>query len=272
MYSTRLILGIAIATVFASSASAALVVDRGLPTANLNNVSGANRSNVAWGYAQNPEQYFTGDDFTLGATGDVNNPMWQVTKVTTWAVAGNNGDLNFFLGDRYENVRLFMGGLSGISQVSGGNFTLGQDQTDNADITISRVTYANGEGYDSFGNFAQLWKVEFSNLNLIVNPGELTQFGVTGTARDQVNRTWFNHASNAALSGSTQQGSDDLYRYHDLQDLVTGSGLDDSNGNGWDKSSDINVLIEAQAVPEPATMTLLGLGAASVIAKRRRRN
>jgi len=269
---TRLSLGVASLVVISSSATAALVVDRGLPTANLNNISGANRSNVTWGYGQSPEQYFTGDDFTLGATGDINNPTWQITKITTWTTGGTAGDLNFFMGDRFSNVRLFVGGASGISEAAAGNFALGQDQTDNANITFTRTTYQGGENYQTTsGAQAQLWKVEFTGLAIDVNPGDMVQLGITGTARN-AGFTWFNHASNAALSGSTQQGSDDLMRYHNLNDLVAGSGTWDSLGNGWDKSSDMNMLVEAQAVPEPATMTILGLGVAAFAARRKKKN
>ncbi len=267
------LLSIAFAMLSVSAANAVLVIDRGLPTANLNNISGANRSNVSWGFGQNPEDYFTGDDFTLGSTGDANNPIWKVNKITTWATSGPNGDANFFLGDRYTNVRLYAGGLSGIGVISSGNFSIGQSNTDNANITITKVTYQNGDGYQvPNNNYVQLWKVEFSNLNLIVNPGDLTQFGVTGAARDQNSgNTWFNHASNAALSGSTQDGSDDLYRYHTVNDLISGSGAWTSAGNGWDKASDVNVLVDAEAVPEPVTLVLAG-ALLPLLAKRRKKS
>ena len=262
---------VAMATATLASASfATLVVDRGLPTANLNDGSGALRSNVAWGFGQNPEQYFSGDDFVLGSTGDPGNPSWKITKVTMWTTGGAAGDPNFFLGDRFENVRLFMG-TNGVSEVASGMFSVGQNQTDNADINIFKTTYSDNSNYEAFGNQIQLWQVEFSNLSIMVNAGQEVLFGVTGAARDQNLDTWFNHASNAALSGSTQQGTDDLFRYFDLQDLVSGSGYYDSNGNGWDKSSDINILVEAEAVPEPATM-LLGLGLLPLLRRRRKSN
>ena len=44
-----------------------LVFDRGLPTANLNNAAGANRSNVAWAF---DGDYITGDDFSFGTVGE----------------------------------------------------------------------------------------------------------------------------------------------------------------------------------------------------------
>ncbi|NEQ16861.1 MAG: hypothetical protein F6K44_25070, partial [Moorea sp. SIO3E2] len=54
---------------YTSNAQAEMLFDRGLPTENLNNISGANRSNVRWATdAQN--QGFFGDDFTIGNVGD----------------------------------------------------------------------------------------------------------------------------------------------------------------------------------------------------------
>ena len=49
MGATRALLG-ALCLCGALGAQAALVVDRGLPDANLNNASGGDRSNVAWDF------------------------------------------------------------------------------------------------------------------------------------------------------------------------------------------------------------------------------
>lgn len=262
------------AVTLASTSLAVLVVDRGLPTANLNNVSGANRSNVAWGDPQNPEQYIIGDDFSMPNPGS-SADTWTITKVTTWAVAGAAGDANFFMGDRYQNVRLYMG-LPGIGLVTSGSFIAGTNTVQNFDgvtITVTRDQYVGGLDYETTsGAFAQLWKVEFSGLNFVVNAGDTVNLGVSGTAYDQVNRTWFNHSSNAGLSGSTQDGSDNLMREFDLANLPDPGVAWDSNQAGiWDKSSDMNMMIEAdyQAVPEPATMAIVGAGVAALLRTRR---
>ncbi|HEY5082878.1 MAG TPA: hypothetical protein VII48_00025, partial [Rhizomicrobium sp.] len=65
------VLGATILTSPQIAAASVLVVDRGLPTDNLNDAAGANRSNVAW--ADDPVPYFYGDTFTLptGAAGTV---------------------------------------------------------------------------------------------------------------------------------------------------------------------------------------------------------
>ena len=82
--------------------------------------------------------------------------------------------------------------------------------------------------------------------------------------------TPFLHASNAALSGSTQQGADGLMLYLDkTTGLVT---IWDSYGNGWDKSSDFNVQVQGSQVPLPGTVLLLGSGLAGLAFYRRRRS
>ena len=48
----------------ALASGGSLVVDRGLPTANLNNAAGADRSNVAW---SNGNDWVSGDSFTVGS-------------------------------------------------------------------------------------------------------------------------------------------------------------------------------------------------------------
>src|SRR6476620_10805445 len=86
-------------------ASGILVVDRGLPTANLNNISGSSRSNVAWAEAYDNTTGFTGDDFTVGATGQ----YYTLNTIRTWVVADRSIEGVGYLGDKYSNVRLFLG-------------------------------------------------------------------------------------------------------------------------------------------------------------------
>ncbi len=64
----------------ATAANADLLVDRGLPTANLNNAAGSDRSNVCW--ASTDPGGFTGDDFTIGTVGQT----YRVDSITVWGV------------------------------------------------------------------------------------------------------------------------------------------------------------------------------------------
>jgi len=238
----------------ASLCSQAQLFDRGLPTANLNNAAGANRSNVAWGFGyeagEGNNEWFTGDDFTLPA----NSPgkVWRVTKIRIWAVAGAAGDPGFKLGDRYYNVTLYgSGGHGAVVPIKSGDIAPGTNTalipgttTANPDITFTPVQYAGGLDYQTgSGAFAQIWQTDFVNLDWLVPGGRPIRFGVHGLVYDNVNRVWFNHASNAALSGSTQDGADDLMRDFYVHNLQSGDGTWDSDGYGWDKSSDINVQV-----------------------------
>ncbi len=64
--------------VSSSEVSAQVIFDRGLPTINLNNAAGANRSNVSW--QSTPGGSFVGDDFTIGTIGQT----FVINSLTVW--------------------------------------------------------------------------------------------------------------------------------------------------------------------------------------------
>lgn len=261
----------------ASAAQAIMVVDRGLPVANLNNAAGVNRSNVAWAAGDYTDvtgtySYITGDDFTLPGSG----PGWQVDTIRTWVIGGSaNNDFDLtndqYLGLFLSNVSLYVGSASAttIPRVALENFAGGSsDATVGPNVVATRVQYAAASERDyqdpSGGHFT-IVQLDFNNLNLTFAPGAAVQFAV------QVNPTYgvgaFNHASNAALSGNLQQGSDDLFREFlitgggataDLNAVVS-SGPVPPNFYNWDKASDINVQVFAIAVPEPGAWLFGGL-------------
>ena len=258
--------------VISTANAQSLIFDRGLPDSSLNNIAGSDRSNVAWGYGQTDQSnlFASGDDFVLGSTGDPSNAVWRVDTIRMWIIAGAAGDTSFNLSQRYLNAQLFVGnGAGAVSQVQSGNFTTG-NSTDNSNIVISAVNYTDVGQPDyqtSSGAQAQLWQVDFTNLNLVVNPGDLVRFYAFGDAVDPASRAWFNHASNAALSGTTQDGADD--RYAALTEFPNINSDVNTGGAGWDKASDINVQVFGTAVPTPSALALLGLG--GLAASRRRR-
>jgi hypothetical protein len=227
-------------------AQSALVVDRGLPKVNLNNASGPVRSNVRWGWHQ---QGFMGDDFTVGAPGE----QWVIDSIRTWVVPGSGGKRPAHLGDVYQDVRLYFGSASrDLTPVAAGDFTEGADENGNEKIVISDATQ-NGEiAYDDFGTSLRVWQVEFRGLNLKVSGGEKLRFGVWGLGRaipgeDGKRYMWYNHASNAELSGGTQDGADGSMI------LFDGAGRFEqtfqAKGAGWDKNADINVQVFGHRVP-----------------------
>lgn len=255
-------------TIGASAQAAPVVFDRGLPTANLNNVAGANRSNVSWGYGANQPAYYSGDDFTLGAG------QFKIDTLRVWATIGPaSSTSSTLIADRYSSITLFGGSGTTLTNLMSGN-TVG-NSTDNANINITKVQYSNATHYDSFGTDINIFEIEFTNLNWLVD-GALTQyFSVAGldNAGEAAFRPFFMHASNSGLGGAPAAGADDRYAAFFANGLggLEFDSAQDSNGNGWDKSSDINVQIEAIEVPEPASLALFGAALAGLSAARRKR-
>jgi len=232
--------------VLASGAWAAdsiLVVDRGLPSsANLNNVSGAARSNVRWASG---DSGFLGDHFTLGAPGE----KWVIDSIRTWAVPGLEEVDPDHLGDFYEDVRLYFGVSSrGLTPVASTLLSPGNDESSNPNVRITEASRAGATLYDNFGKFLRVWQVDFSGLNLSVDGGVNYSFGVWGMGREIPGGNgkgymWFNHASNAPLSAARQDGADGVMLLFDASGRAAGEFT--GQGNGWDKSSDINVQVFA---------------------------
>ena len=248
---------------FAGLAQAALIVDRGLPDQNLNNAAGADRSNVAWAFNG---EFLAGDDFSLGAVAP-GNRSWRIDRISVWQIGGNPT-----LGDKFDSISLFLGRDDGSSVDKVSTANLAGNATDNGDVTVSQVTYpGTGTTYQgSSGTFLNMWQVDFDNLGLY-DPGSYL-FAMGGEGPDDP--LTFNHASNAALSGTPQQGADNRYRWFSgtgANASITPGGFIDSNGNGWDKSSDINIQVFAQQVPEPFTLSLFGAGLLAMGAAGRRR-
>jgi hypothetical protein len=222
-----------------------LVVDRGLPRVNVNNASGAARSNVRWGWH---DQGFLGDDFSIGAPGE----HWVIDSIRTWAVPGNGSTQPGHLGDFYQDLRLYVGGADAdLSPVATAQLSAGTDGTSSPSVRISDVSTGDGLMYDDFGASLRIWQVEFANLGIPVDGAAKYRFGVWGMGRaipgtDGKTYMWFNHASNAQLSGSRHDGADGQMLLFDAGGRAKGGFSAD--GNGWDKSADINVQVFAHKV------------------------
>lgn len=245
----KMVLAALAATMLSGAAHAdVLVVDRGLPTANLNNAAGGNRSNVSWSFSGGS---FVGDSFTLGGAAGT---IYTIDALRTWVIARDGVPLSATL-------------YTGI----GANANL--TATSSA-ASFTSVTYAGGASYETVGGLIRsLYQIDFTGLNIVAAAGTTISFGVDGV--NQGGYAFFNHASNAALSGSPQSGADNVMSEY-LHDGTgaTYVGVFNSNGNGWDKSSDINVQVFADvaAVPEPATwaMMIVGFGAVGGAMRRRK--
>jgi hypothetical protein len=242
------------------ASAASLLFDRGLPAANLNAPAGADRSNVTW-WSSNTGGDFVGDDFSIGTAGE----LYVIDSLTVWGAQYDP------LSDDISNITLWFGKQgTQLSAVSTGNVT--GNSNSNPDISHSFVTYADGTTSTYFATNAgfpfPIAQTTFSNLNLTVDGGDIYDFGIAAEG----NFGWFGHASNAALGGVAAAGADGLYRVFDSTGVFQGSI--DSSLVGWDKSSDINVQIRGQAIPEPASLGIFGMLAvlgASIYRRRPKR-
>jgi hypothetical protein len=230
-----------------SPVQGSLLFDRSLPTSNLNNAAGNNRSNVNWadGYytTNNPTSYAVpGDNFIIGSPGST----YHLDTITVWTVDDNPSSYTL------------LGGLPGaISQVS-------------ISSAFNQVTYSDGTNYQgTSGTYYPIYQVDFT-VDWTINGGTIYQFFIDaplhnyGTKEDPLlYATPFLHASNAALSGSPQEGADNLFLWLTLNSGTPSSVTSwDSFPNYWDKSSDANVQI--YGTPLPGTLLLLGSGLAGL--------
>ncbi|HEX3798392.1 MAG TPA: VPDSG-CTERM sorting domain-containing protein [Verrucomicrobiae bacterium] len=249
---TPLVAGISIVLGGSSTYAQTLLVDRGLPTDNVNLPDpNPDRSNVAW--ADNEPAgtlpFAPGDSFSL-------NTAATVTDIRVWEVGGGQSPVTL------------LGGISGspIGVISTG-------------VTATPVTYANGQGYLSqIGTSLPILQLDFT-VALSLTAGQTFDFFLANTLPGST-QSPFIAASNAALSGSPQDGSDGTFLFYDPNtgtvdtwDTGTGDGTYDPGFAGWDKNSDANVQVFGVSAPDGgSTMLLLSSGFTGLAFLRRRLN
>jgi hypothetical protein len=234
----------------AFAADSVLVVDRGLPQSNLGAVAGSARSNVRLTVQADA---FLGDDFTIGKAGE----HWVIDGIRVWTVPGLGTPPALHLGDYFADTRLYFGSPEqDLSPVATAQLTAGTDETSSANVKVTDAT-ANGTAlYDDFGTGLRIWQVDFQNLNLTAEGGVKYSFGVWGMGRENPSHAghtyvWFNHASNAALSGAKQDAADGRILEFDAAGRYQGDLT--TENNGWDKGADINVQVFAHRVKTSST-------------------
>ncbi len=239
----------------ASVASAVVLVDRGLPTDNLNNAAGANRSNVAWAAT---DGWFTGDDFTLPNAA----PAYSVTGIRTWLVTIDDyaASPQKTFGELISSLTLWLGPAGASNDVAATSYA----------FTASRTTYDGSTTIQgASGALFSLWQIDWDTTGLVLAGGATYNFGVSGVQTDD-STLIFNHASNAALGGVPADGADGFLKGWEPDGTFGYTWNSGAPRGGWDKSSDINVVVTGVPVPEPATVAL-GLGGLAAAALRRRR-
>lgn len=136
--------------------------------------------------------------------------------------------------------------------MSAGNITANDNTNSNPSIVHTAVRYADNTDYQVPSNaYIQLWQTDFANLAYVVSGGQKLRFSADGTLVTGVPYYWFNHASNSAKSGVAQQDADGkilAWAKNDFINLVPYEF--DSSIDGWDKSSDLNVVIYAEQLGE----------------------
>ena len=224
------------------AADPVLVLDRGLPQANLNHVSPEYRSNIRWSWY---DHGFVGDDFSIGGAGE----RWVIDAIRTWTVPGTQAGDPQNLGDYYQDVRLYFGAArSGVTPVATAELSTGSDETANPNIRLTEITGSGVVPYNEFGKDLRVWQVDFQNLQLVVDGGTTYRFGVWGMGRpipgnEGKTYPWFNHGSNAPLSIARQEGADGVLLLFDSGGRYEGTF--NAKGGGWDKAADINVQVFA---------------------------
>ncbi|MDX2181988.1 MAG: PEP-CTERM sorting domain-containing protein [Bryobacteraceae bacterium] len=250
---------------------------RPLPTENLNEAAGPDRSNNSFSESD-PTARYNGDVFGLPGSA----LTWQITEIRVWSVASVLGEA---LGQEFSEVTLY-GRVRGetMEVLSTGNpddsFDSGNlVKNSNPNIEHRQVKYKNGEDYEGVGTpgvFYPIWEHRFTNLFWNVPGGKALDFAPWGVGANpdptSLYGFWFNHVSNRALSGVPQ-----LLAYNGIwiHDFATpdqpGFRRDVGVAGLWDKGADMNVVVYARLLPEPQTYAMMAAGLAALVAIHRRR-
>jgi hypothetical protein len=247
-----LVLAMATLALLAPLAQASPLYSIPLPTAGVNATPGANRSNWAWAVVDTPP-YYTGDNFTLPSG------LWSITKIVTWSVPSFAPGSGYKLGDEFSNVTLYGGSATGLTSLATGDLSSGSDVNSNSDITHSVVQYSGGLDYQDGADSFPVYQNTFANLDWVVQGGLEYDFSVYGAPQSgpcggDCSGDWFNHFTMYKSPDSTPTGADGQWLYWDSLDLGAGPYAPELTG-------DMNILIVgAEAVPEPGTVTLIGVG------------
>lgn len=189
-----------------------------------------------------------GDNFLPPAAGAGN--FWRITDISFFVIftMGGNHTINDLRVDLFNQVDTtpavpaFSSPAGGINASSGTLSTTGTNQIVVLTVTGLAIDLAPAAG-NSSGYGVQL------SMNSVTGPGLAT----------------FGYVNNGSTAGSWSNGF-----FLDLDDNGTINGDEFANFGGW-TDGNLAVAMTASAVPEPASMLALGIGAAALLARRRRK-
>lgn len=271
-YLRTLTSGLLLAAV-AQTASALVIVDRGLPTSDLNDAAGPDRTNIAWSAPQTPtDAWMLGDQFNVGNP-FAGNPV-QITKVTLWAVGTQTDDLVGFDYADPASYQLYLRssnlGLAFIDAI-----------TTDISVAVTPVTYSGGDSFQRVGTSTvdQLYQVDFTlTVPYTVPVNARVRFALGGFVGGNFVNPFLHATRSVDSGGNVQPGYDEvLYSYaapntdvsyFDFQYTESSDSAAFLPAVGW--TSDFNVRVEA--IPEPsAAGVLAGVAALAVLWFRRRK-
>jgi len=255
--------------------AAVILVDRALPmSTHVNNISAPGRSNISWG---NIDGFINGDSFT---TGD-----WIIESLSVWIV----GSAYDFSGmSLYGGVRGTYGHMPPLLSTE---FSVSTDYYLQEKVLDPCNAVGIGVSYQDGGlGCLPITRVTFVLEPFRVVAGAVFDFAIDAVPSSpsscsivsgDVSGCLFIHASHEALAGNVQSGSDGRYRQFDTFGVLEPVSIN-SSGNGWDKDSDINVLVLGTVsgatsgfvgTPEPLTVEtfIVGVSALVCLGYRRRR-
>lgn len=223
-----------------------LLIDRGLPTANLNDAGGS-RSNYSWLFpkpaADATDYWLVGDSFTNSSPG-----IYSIDTIRLWTV-GAAADLT---------SAILWGGIQGSTITLLGSAA-----------SKTEIYYLGGVAYSSGPLLLPLTQIDFG-VGILLGPGQTYDFFLDGADASSPDFLPYVHASNAALSGSSQDGADGLMRWAYVSSGTIAAGdvgtWTSNDGILLDKVTDVNVQVFGTAsVPDGgSTLLLIGLALAGM--------
>jgi len=269
LYKIALPFSLFLITVLSGNLQAEVLYENALPNIFLNQPAGALRSKVAL-TESDPFSEFDGTDVVFSEA-SLGGDIVTVNSITTWSVASV---VDNPLGNEFTSVSLYYRPEGGTWQTletgtpdtffTSGSSTLVLDS--NPNMTHEEVPYRrNVTAYQSTDPgspdvYYPVWQNTFNNLDLVLSTGVDYQFAVWGTNPNADSTTlygyWFNHYSNALLSGAREDDKSGEYLRCSATNLsqpcsVEYPGFDQT----WDKDANLNIVIDGSvtATPEPSS-------------------